>query len=166
MRELLDINNRRNVARPQGFYGMIAQLRDWLPDPIGGIYWVFLDNAYTSAYVPIYAGTQEIATCYKNFDPTTYDRGSACWAIDFVDNLLYLKWQEAVKDVWEVRDPFEERLFSERDSVDSEAVKLYKENPDKALEYVTRYSKERMNEVLEIYNGLHDRLIVKYSNSR
>jgi dipeptidase len=98
MRELLDINNRRNVARPQGFYGMIAQLRNWLPDPIGGIYWVFLDNAYTSACVPIYAGTQEIAACYKNFDPTQYSNKSACWAIDFVDNLLYLKWQEAVQD--------------------------------------------------------------------
>ncbi len=101
MRELLDINNRRNVARPQGFYGMIAQLRGWLPDPIGGIYWVFLDNAYTSPYVPIYAGTRETADCYKNYDPTTYSAESACWAIDFVDNLLYLKWQEAIKDVWE-----------------------------------------------------------------
>ena len=101
MRELLDINNRGNVARPQGFYRMIAQLRGWLPDPIGGIYWVFLDKAYTSPYVPIYAGTQEIAECYKNFDPTTYSSASACWAIDFVDNLLYLKWQEAVKDLWQ-----------------------------------------------------------------
>jgi len=166
MRELLDINNRRNVARPQGFYGMIAQLRDWLPDPIGGIYWVFLDNAYTSAYVPIYAGTQEIATCYKNFDPTTYSNESACWAIDFVDNLLYLKWQEAVKDVWAVRDPFEEGLFTEREQIDSEALALYKENPEKALDYLTQYSKANMEEVLLMYNDLHDKLIVKYSNSR
>jgi len=166
MRELLDINNRRNVARPQGFYGMISQLRDWLPDPIGGIYWVFLDNAYTSAYVPIYAGTQEIATCYKNFDPTIYNNQSACWAIDFVDNLLYLKWQEAVKDLWEVRDPFEERLFAERETIDSEALELYKKDPDRALEYLTAYSKSNMEEVLQMYNSLHDRLIVKYSNSR
>lgn len=166
MRELLDINNRRNVARPQGFYGMIAQLRDWLPDPIGGIYWVFLDNAYTSPYVPIYAGTQEIATCYKNFDPTIYSNQSACWAIDFVDNLLYLKWQEAVKDVWAVRNPFEERLFSERDSIDSNALALYKKDPDKALEYLTDYTQANMEEILGIYNKLHDRLIIKYSNSR
>ncbi len=131
MRELLDINNRRNVARPQGFYGMIAQLRGWLPDPIGGIYWVFLDNAYTSPYVPIYAGTQETAECYKNFDPTTYSNKSACWAIDFVDNLLYLKWQEAVKDLWEVRDPYEEQLFSERDHVDKEALALYEKESRK-----------------------------------
>ena len=166
MRELLDINNRRNVARPQGFYGMIAQLRGWLPDPIGGIYWVFLDNAYTSPYVPIYAGTQETADCYKNFDPTTYSNKSACWAIDFVDNLLYLKWQDAVQDVWKVRDPYEEQLFSERDHVDQEALALYEKNPEKALEYLTSYSKGKMETVLEMYNGLHDTLIVKYSNSR
>jgi len=166
MRELLDINNRRNVARPQGFYGMIAQLRGWLPDPIGGIYWVFLDNAYTSPYVPIYAGTQETADCYKNFDPTTYSNKSACWAIDFVDNMLYLKWQDMVQDVWEVRDPYEKQLFEERDHVDQEALTLYKKNPEKALEYLTAYSKGKMETVLEMYNGLHDDLIVKYSNSR
>jgi dipeptidase len=166
MRELLDINNRRNVARPMGYYGMIAQLRGWLPDPIGGIYWVFLDNACTSPYVPIYAGVQEIAECYRNYDPTTYSNRSACWAIDFVDNLLYLKWQEAILDVRAKRDPWEELLFSERDSIDHEALRLYQTDPGKTLEYLTGYSRGKMEEVLEMYNSLHDELIVKYSNSR
>lgn len=166
MRELLDINNRRNVARPQGYYGMIAQLRDWLPDPIGGIYWVFLDNAYTSPYVPIYAGVQETAECYKNFDPTTYSNKSACWAIDFVDNLLYLKWQEAVQDLWEVRNPYEDALFEERKRIDNEALALYRKSPEKAEAYLTEYSKGKMETVLKMYNDLHDKLIVKYSNSR
>lgn len=166
LRELLDINNRRNVARPQGYYGMIAQLRGWLPDPVGGIYWVFLDNAYTSPYVPIYAGTQEIAECYRNFDPSAYSNRSACWAIDFVDNLLYLKWQEAVKDLWEVRDPFEEQLFLERDSIDAEALSRYRKDPADGLDYLTRYTQGKMEEVLDMYNELHDRLIVRYSNSR
>jgi len=166
LRELLDINNRRNVARPQGYYGMIAQLRGWLPDPVGGIYWVFLDNAYTSAYVPIYAGTQEIAQCYKNFDPATYSDRSACWAIDFVDNLLCLKWQEAVKDLWEVRDPFEEQLFLERDSIDAEAALRYRRDPGVGLDYLTDYTQRKMEEVLKIYSDLHDMLIVRYSNSR
>ncbi len=165
-RELLDINNRRNVARPQGYYGMIAQLRDWLPDPIGGLYWVFLDNAYTSPYVPIYAGTREIAECYKNFDPTTYSRESAAWAIDFVDNLLYLKWQEMIQDVRAVRDPFEERLIKERDHIDAKALELYDKNPGKASDFLTEYTIENMEKVLQMYNDLHDQLIVKYSNSR
>ena len=166
MRELLDITSRRAVARPQGYYGMIAQLRNWYPDPIGGIYWVFLDNAYTSPYVPIYAGTQEIAECYKNFDPTTYSRESAKWAIDFVDNLLYLKWQTMVEDLWAVRDPFEQRLFDERDEIDKKALELYKQSPKKAKQFLTEYTKGNMEEVLEMYNRLHDELIVKYSNSQ
>ncbi len=166
MRELLDINNRRNVARPQGYYGMIAQLRGWYPDPIGGIYWVFLDNAYTSPYVPIYAGTERIADCYQNFDPTKYSRESAAWAIDFVDNLLYLKWQEMVKDLWAVRDPFEQRLFDERDEIDKKALEFYKKNPKEAHDFLTDYTISNMEEVLEMYNRLHDELIVKYSNSR
>jgi dipeptidase len=128
--------------------------------------YTYFHSAYTSPYVPIYAGTQEIASCYKNFDPTTYNNQSACLAIDFVDNLLYLKWQEAVKDVLEVRNPFEERLFSERDRIDSEALALYKNDPAKALEFLTNYTQGNMNEILEIYNNLHDKLIVKYSNSR
>ena len=165
-RELLDINNRRNVARPQGYYGMIAQLRDWFPDPIGGIYWVFLDNAYTSPYVPIYAGVEEIAPCYQNFDPTKYSRESAAWAIDFVDNLLYLKWQEMIKDVWALRDPFEQQMMEERQTIDQKARELYSKDPAEARKFLTSYTLGKMEAVLDMYNQLHDELIVKYSNSR
>jgi len=164
-RELLDIVNRRNVARPHGIYGMIAQLRGWLPDPVGGIYWVFLDNAYTSPYVPIYAGTQKIADCYKTYDPDKYDEGSAMWAVDFVDNLLYLKWQEAIKDVWAVRDPFEKELFDRQPEIDKKAQELYKKSPDLAKEYLTDYTNRKMDEVLEMYVKLRNEMIVKYSNS-
>ena len=37
---------------------------------------------------------------------------------------------------------------------------------NKALEYLTSYTQSKMNEILMIYNNLHDKLIVKYSNSR
>ena len=46
MRELLDITWRRMVSR--GGYGMVAQLRSWLPDPIGGVYWLYVDNQHIS----------------------------------------------------------------------------------------------------------------------
>ena len=65
-----------------------------------------------------------------------------------------------------VRDPYEEQLFTERDHVDQEALDLYKKKPEKALEYLTSYTKGKMELVLEMYNTLHDDLIVKYSNSR
>ena len=114
----LKINRRRNTARARGEYGMIAQLRGWLPDAVGGVYWFYVDNAFTSAYVPMYAGVTDVAECYKTYDKEKFDENSMRWAVDFVDNLLYLKWQKAIKDLHAVRDPLEKRFFDEQEEVD------------------------------------------------
>ena len=165
MRELLDITSRRNVAHAHCHYGMVAQLRDWLPNAIGGIYWVFLDNPYVSPYVPIYAGTQEIAECYKTYHPDKFDSKSARWAIDFVDNLMYLRWQDADMDLKAVQQPFEKRLFDEQKNIEKQAEELFKQNPLKAKEFLTNYSKKNMNEILQTYTQLRYTLLEKYSNN-
>jgi len=164
MRELLDINNRRNVSK--GGFGMVAQLRSWLPDAIGGIYWVYEDNEFVSPYVPIYAGVQEINPLYKNYDPNKYDENSARWVYDFVDNLLYLKWQNAWQDVKPVRDSLENKIFNEIPEIDKQALALYKENPDKAKEYLTKYTWDKMDELVKEYRKLRYELLVKYTNNK
>ena len=89
LKRLLRIASHRTIAT-QG-YGMVAQLRGWLPDPIGGIYWFYVDNPYVSAYVPIYAGVQRRGSAYyKNYDYADYSEDSARWAVDFVEKLLHL----------------------------------------------------------------------------
>ncbi len=166
MRKVLKINRRRNVARARGEYGMIAQLRGWLPREIGGIYWFFVDNAYTSAYIPIYAGVTDVAECYKRYDPEVYDENSMRWAVDFVDNLLYLRWQNAVKDLHEVRDPMEQAFFDEQDNVDSTFMELYDKKPKKAVEYITDLTIKRQNEIMKMFRDLRYRLITKYTNNK
>lgn len=127
MRELLDITNRRNVSK--GNYGMICQLRSWLPDPIGGIYWVYQDNQFTSPYIPIYCGTQEIPEALSIYDPKQFDARSARWVIDFVDNLLYLRWQDAVQDLQSMRDPLQASFFTAIEENDKQAKALYDKSP-------------------------------------
>lgn len=164
MRELLDITNRRNVSK--GNYGMICQLRSWLPDPIGGIYWVFQDNQYTSPYIPIYCGTQEIHESYKIYDPNQYDPRSARWAIDFVDNLLYLRWQDAVEDLFKMREPLQSDFFNQIEENDKQAQKLYDKSPKKAKEFLTKKCHENMQKVLDVYNQIRNTLITKYTNNK
>lgn len=164
MRNLLDITFRRNVSK--GGYGMVAQLRGWLPDPIGGVYWFYVDNQYVSTYVPIYAGVQHIHPAYQTYDPDAYSPESIRWAVDFVDNLLYLKWQEAMEDVREIRDPLEKSFFEEREEIDKEAARLFQEDPQKARVLLTSYSNERMDKILKMYTKLRDILITKYTNNR
>ena len=163
-RALLDITWRRNVSR--GGYGMVTQLRGWLPDPIGGVYWFYLDNQHTSTYVPIYCGVTDVSPLYKVYDPDRFDEASARWAIDFVDNLLYLRWQEAIKDLRKLRDPLEAGFFSELVEVDRKAVDLYRRNPQKARRYLTRHTISCMERVVDMYRELRRFLISKYTNNK
>lgn len=164
MRELLDITWRRNVSR--GGYGMVAQLRGWLPAPIGGVYWFYLDNQHVSTYVPIYAGVQEISPLYKTWDPDRFSEDSARWAIDFVDNLLYLKWQEAIQDLQKLRDPLEGRFFEEQSTIDQKALELFDTNPELARQFLTDYTRSSMEEIVKMYRELRILLISRYTNNK
>ena len=164
MRELLDITWRRNVSR--GGYGMVAQLRSWLPCAIGGVYWFYLDNQHVSTYVPVYAGATDVSPCYKEYDPDKFSDTSARWLIDFVDNLLYLRWQDAIKDLRKMREPLENGFFNEQKSIDEKASEIYKNNPDKAKAFLTEYSKGCMDKTVNMYKELRNLLITKYTNNK
>jgi dipeptidase len=163
MRQLLDITWHRNVSK--GGYGMVAQLRSWLPDAIGGVYWLYLDNQYVSTYVPIHAGVQEISPYYQSYDPEAYSDSSARWLIDMVDNLLYLRWQDAMADVRAERDPLESGFFETQTDIEQQALKLYQESPEKAEIFLTGHTRDCMEQVVELYKRLHDILITKYTNN-
>ena len=166
MRKLIKQTYRRPVARHRGHYGMVMQLRGWLPNEIGGVYWVYLDNPYFSPYVPIYAGNLSVAETYNIYNPNKYDEKSARWAIDFVDNLANLKFQEIIKDVRAVRDPFENEIFTNQNQRELEAQNLYKKSPKEAQEFLTSYSNGLMNRVTEMYLGLRNTIITKYTNNQ
>ncbi len=165
MRKLIKQTYRRPVARHRGHYGMVMQLRGWLPKEIGGVYWVYLDNPYFSPYVPIYSGNQSVAETYNIYDPNKYDEKSARWAIDFVDNLANLRFQDIANDVRAVRDPFEAEMFNKQKAIEDEAMSLYKKDPKLAQEYLTKYSNDKMDRVTEMFLNLRNQIIVKYTNN-
>lgn len=126
------------------------------------IYWEIQD---ISPYVPIYAGNQKIADCYKTYHPDKFDPNSARWAIDFVDNLMYLKWQDANKDMLNVQQTFEKELFGKQKEIEDEALELYKADPQRAKSFLTDYTNKKMNKILNLYTDLRFTLIQKYSNN-
>ncbi|MCK7476716.1 MAG: C69 family dipeptidase [Candidatus Moduliflexus flocculans] len=63
------------------------------PTPVGGVYWVYVDNPKVGPYVPIYAGVSDVSPLYKTYDFRAYSEDSARWAYDFVEKLALLRWQ-------------------------------------------------------------------------
>jgi dipeptidase len=164
MRELLGITWRRNVAR--GGYGMVAQLRSWLPDEIGGIYWVYLDNQAVGPYLPIYCGIQQIPDSYATFDPDQFDDASAKWTYDEVDNLLYLNWQGGFKLVKAEQSALESAFFDEIQKEEAELQSLLKSNHNQALKQISEKVANRAQQNVDAYRNLRKTLITKFTNNR
>lgn len=164
--KLLKTTRRRAVARADGEYGMVAQLRSNMPREIGGIYWVFQDNVYTSPYLPLFTGVSRIPEVYSIYDPQQYSDNSARWAIDFVDNLLYLNWQDGKKDLEAARKPLEDDFFKQNTEIEKQYLELQKKNPKKARELLNTYAQECADRIMHTYTQLRNTLITKYTNNK
>ena len=67
-----------------------------------------------------------------------------------------------VKKVWQ---EIEDKLFAEQDAFEQKMISLYKSDPQKAREELTRYSIDIANRSVERYWKLGDELWSKYTNS-
>lgn len=164
--KLMKTTRRRAVARVDGEYGMVAQLRADMPREIGGIYWVFQDNAYTSPYLPIFTGVTKVPEVYSTYDPSQYTDNSVRWAIDFVDNLLYLNWQDGKEDLNAARTPMENGFFERNQQIEKDFIALQKKNPKKAVELLNSYTQECADKIMQTYIELRNTLITKYTNNK
>jgi dipeptidase len=161
LEKVLRLRHHRTIAT-QG-YGMVAQLRSWLPDAVGGIYWFYVDNPFVSPYVPVYAGITDVSPLYKTYDFREYSEESARWAVDFVEKLMLLRWQPATKDLWAARNPVEDGFFAEQAGIDAKAAALVKTDPAAAAKYLTELTVSRMEKLVELYRGLRKTLLAKYT---
>jgi hypothetical protein len=79
---------------------------------------------------------------------------------------LYLRWQDAVKDLHEVRDPLEDSFFTEQAEVDEKATELLKRNRKKGKQYLTKITTDRMKRTRDMFEQLRYTLIGKYTNNK
>jgi len=161
MEKVLRLRHHRTIAG-QG-YGMVAQLRSWLPDAVGGIYWVYVDNPQVGPYAPIYAGATTVSPLYQTYDFAEFSEDSARWAYDFVEKLALLRWQPALKDVQAARDPVEKGFFSEQAAVDAKAAAMLETDPAGAAKYLTDLTVSRMEKLVDLYRRLRKTLLTKYT---
>jgi dipeptidase len=91
-------------------------------------------------------------------------RDCAWWAFRQVSQLATLRWQDMVKDVQKVWEPVETKAFAEQAAFEEQAVRLYKQDPAKAREALTKYSHDTANGAVDAYWKLAEDLWTKYTN--
>ena len=159
--------NERPTSTQQTGFTYVAQLRSFLPREVGGVLWFGNDDSNMIAYTPIYCCSTRVPECYDapGADAVTFSDKSAFWVCNWVSNMVYPRYSMLFPSLREVRDSLERRYFSLQQAVERKAIRLLAESNDgSGVEYLTQYSVDKAQDMLERWRNLATYLIVKYND--
>ncbi len=154
----------RTIARWYTMYATIIQCRNWLPDEIGGVVWLAMDNVATSIYIPVYCSVTDLPKPYKTPGRLNgFTNESAWWTFNRLGTLTAQRWGDMRYDVDEVWTPWQKELFERQKEIETKALEMYdQEKPGKTILFLTNYTNEWGNKVVKKAWELGDFLWTKY----
>jgi len=155
-------NWERAIAMFRADYVQISQTRGWLPDSIGSVMWYTPDIALTSCFMPIYAGSTKLPESFTTGTRSEYDENSAWWVFNFVSNWADLKFSYMIKDIKEKQQEIESKEFAFQPAIEAAALVLHEQDPELAKAYLTDYSINNAEAVVEEWRELGKFLVMKY----
>jgi dipeptidase len=155
------VDRRRTIAIEACSYSEVLQLRDWLPDPIGGIAWFSFDNPGQSPRIPIFSGVTELLPSFERCAQHRFRMDSACWAFRRANRLATVRYGRTKKIIDGAVKEFEDGAFSELPDLEKRALEIFKaegSNPDskKLREYLTKYTNDFARAAIQKYIELGD----------
>ena len=154
----------RTIARWYTMYATIIQSREWLPDEIGGVVWLAMDNVASSIYIPVYCSVKDLPDPYKTPGrPNGYTTESAWWAFNRLGTPAAQRWGDMRHDLDEVWIPMQTELLQKQKEVEAKALGMYKEgSPEMCIDFLTGYTNDWGNRVVEKAWKLGDIMWTKY----
>lgn len=157
----VEYGHERPTATQQTGFTFVAQMRNWLPDYIGGILWFGMDDAATSIYVPMYCGINSVPECYRLGNGTLleYSSTSAFWTYNWVANFAYSKYSYMLPDIKKVQTKWENDFNSLVPAMDKVAVGMKESD---ARVFLTNFSITQAENSTAAWKKLGEYLLVKY----
>ena len=156
--------NERAIATQQTGFSFVAQMRNWLPNPVGGILWFGVDDANMSVYVPMYMGMKGIPENFAqgNGHLLEFSWSSAFWVFNWVANQAYNRYSFMIEDIRKVQKELEDKFEAFGPAIDQTARALHDKDPELAKTFLTEYSHTQSRITVERWKKLGEFLMVKY----
>lgn len=160
--------HERPIATQQTGFTLVAQLRSWLPDAIGGVLWFGVDDSSLSVYNPIYCCLDKVPECFRkgNGDMLHFSWTSAFWINNWVANQVYARYSLLYPDVKRVQTEIEDGYEANQPLIEAQALRLYEDNPAKAVRLLSDYSTLSAEHATARYKKLGEYLLMKYMDGR
>lgn len=156
--------NERAISTQQTGFSFVAQMRSWLPNPVGGLFWFGVDDTYSAVYVPVYCGITKVPDAYAvgNGSLMEFSDSSAFWVFNQVSNFAYTRYNVMIPEIRQRQQELEYRFIDLSGGVDQYAAELYKTDKQKAIQYLTDFSVREGNNTVKEWKKLYQQLFVKY----
>jgi len=153
----------RPSSTQQTGFSFVSQSRDWLPNPIGGVFWYGLDDTYTSCYTPLYCGITAVPPSFTGGTIQKFTWESAWWIFNFVANIANLKYSYMIEDILAVQREIEGQYLAVQPAVEKTALGLAAA-PAALKAYLTDYSVGHAERMVTRWKELGEFLLTKYND--
>ena len=155
----------RPISDHRTGFSIVAQTRSWLPDPIGGVLWYGVDDAYSTVYIPLYSCITDVPPSYARGTLKKFSWDSAWWVFNFVANFANLRYSFMIKDIKKVQKALEGKLLVLQPAIERTALYLYKAKKTRLLKaFLTDYCVSKGEEAVRKWKELGEHLICKYND--
>jgi dipeptidase len=154
----------RPTSTQQTGFTFVGQMRNTLPDEIGGVFWFGVDDARFTVYTPMYACMTQTPECYRvgNGDFTHFSWTSAFWIHNWVANMAYARYNQILPDAETLQEKLESGYLSNQKQVEQKALDLLQTNRQEAVSFLTNYGISKAQEATAEWKSFGEYLIVKY----
>jgi dipeptidase len=133
----------RLVAVPQCSYSTVIQLRDYLPDDVGGVLWLSFDNPGQSPRIPVFCGTTALPVCFGICGQHRYREDAAVWRFRRTNKLATVRWGLTREKINAALAYFDEKGQAELPFVETIYAELLEsKGVDAARAYLTGYTSD------------------------
>lgn len=159
--------NERPISTQQTGWVFVAQMRDNLPDAVGGLLWFGCDDANMTVFTPVYCCTTQVPECYtrvEGADYVTFSWKSAFWMMNWVANMVYPRYDVMIGDVKAKQQALESMYEDAQEQVEAMAVRLLQEDEAKGKAMLNDYANLMAQNMIENWRNLGTFLVVKYAD--
>lgn len=153
------VDFRRTVSVAWCAYSTVIQLRNWLPDSVGGVCWFALDNPGQSPRIPVFCGTTRLPEAYDRCGQNVYDPDCALWTFRKANKLATLAWQSTKKDFMKNVMSLEDEMFEGLDSLEKD---VFLKQPEGDPDAINKYTATSFEKAAAIWKSMEESLWLRF----
>lgn len=158
----------RPIATQKSATTLVAQMRSWLPDAVGGVCHFNCDDANMVAYVPVYCCVNEVPYPFRPeaSNEQEFSEKSAFWMNNFVANMVYPRYSVIITDLREAQQELEDFYASDQPSVEAKVREMVASNVSQAeiVNYLNGKTSGYTTRMMDRWDKLARLIIVKHND--